>query len=246
MYMNTSLILMERYIISSLSREEKLMDTIRMSNKDLAEYLGIEYYCPENTGNIRLSFDYVRKQIEIDWPFVFLGVGSGYFDVGCLEKFACELEDGQAFSMSSTFHPKRCYSRNFLERMKGISSHIDLKLWCLSFEKLFYIAAKWLIDNVDFRDERYRYSLQVLWDDFYFINVAHDNIFFPGEFDDKWLLENAQAFLVEERSKIERQYCYESVRREECKSILKGWKMRYYEGEIPQLVKDYEESHKKL
>lgn len=221
------------------------MDAIRMSNNDLAEYLGIEYYCPENTGNIRLNLDYVRKQIKIDWSLVFLGVGSGYFDVSCLEEFACELEDDQTFSMSSTFHPKRGYTHSFLERMKEISSHIDLQLWCSSFKKLFYLAAKWLIDNVDFRDERYRYSLQVLWDDFYFINVAHDNIFFPGSFDDKWLLENAQAFLVEERSRIERQYCYESARREECKNVLQAWKMRYFTGKIPELIEDYESNSDK-
>lgn len=215
------------------------MDTICLDNTQFAKSLGIEYYCPENTNSIQLSFEYVKQQVEIDWALILLGIGSGYLEISCLAE--CDYKKADKLDLSSVLISQSEIDNHqiSIESLKKITSHIDLQSWCISFEKLFFVVAKWLIENVDFNDQKYRYSLQILWDDFYLINIAHDNIFFPGEFNNEWFAKNAQCFLIEERKKIEKESSSKLVSTDEYQNILQAWKMRYYTGEIPDLINDY-------
>lgn len=232
-----------------------MLETI---DNSIACDLGITYYCPDNTKGLTFDLEYVQKCVSTDWALVLLGVGSRYLEQDSLLEFASEhgstLMEVELFSTESS-------TRRIVDYLKDTVSQTDLETWAKAFEKLFYVAIHWLRDNFDDSIDDYQYSFETLWDDFCFISVAYESLFFPPSppyrptkrqkkrFDKylyNWVVFNSQKFLEEEKSKIEREDFHRSEWLENFESILKGWKMRYYEGEIPQLVKDYEESHKKL
>lgn len=226
-----------------------------MTNKEFAQHLGIEYYCPENDSKVHFSLEYLSGHITADLPSVLLGIGGGYLDVECIIEFVSDNVIGLYDFESSTLK-----LQDIMPLLKEKISCIDLETWALSFEKLFYVASCWLNENTDFNTVGSEGVFQVLWNDFFFVPADCQIIFFPpsaSRYEERftprfrkyvaeWIVDTGHEFLEKEKAKIEREDFHRSEWFEDFESILEGWKMRYYEGEIPQLVKDYEESHKKL
>lgn len=241
------------------------MDILDMTGNEFATKLGYAYFCPENTNGINFSLEYIERIIEVDWGVALLGVGGNYLSKDFLHEYYLKNQLKNEFSTNNAavdpIVQKLDCKQNMQSFIDEIVKKMDLETWALSFEKLFYVAIHWLRDNFDDSIDDYQYSFETLWDDFYFISVAYESLFFPPsppyrptkrqkkKFDKylyNWVVFNSQKFLEEEKAKIEREDFHRSEWLEDFESILEGWKMRYYEGEVPQLVKDYEGSHKKL
>lgn len=226
-----------------------MLETI---DNSIACDLGITYYCPDNTKGITFDLEYVQKCVSADWALVLLGVGSRYLEQDSLLEFASEhgstLMEVELFSTETS-------TRRIVDYLKDTVSQIDLETWAKAFEKLFYVTVSWLNDNLDLESEKSKYYFQLIWDDFFFIRVGSELVYFIPEEKglhpqnkptSNWLISAVSQFQIKEKAKIESEDFHCSEWLEDFESILEGWKMRYYEGEVPQLVKDYEESHKKL
>lgn len=228
------------------------MVTLETIDDCIARDLNIAYYCPDNTKGLMFDLEYLQKCIYADWALVLLGVGSGYLKQDSLFEFASKdsntLTSARLFSTDAS-------TRKIIDYLKDIVSLIDLETWAKAFEKLFYVTVSWLNDNLDLENEKSKYFFQLIWDDFFFIRVGSELVYFIPEEkglhpqnkpNSNWLISAVSRFQIKEKAKIESEDFHCSEWLEDFESILEGWRMRYYEGEIPQLVKDYEELHKKL
>ncbi len=230
------------------------------TNKAFSRYFEIDYYCPENFSKVSFSIDYLIVHVGISIPVIFLGAGGGLLNIkdaidfifehlvfGCKDPYLDDLQ-------SRNYKEKRLADERF-KLIKAKINSIDLETWGIAFEKLFYVAACWLRDNVDFNEPGSEGVFQILWNDFNFLPVAHQTLFFPPspphqlkkeqrrafeEYVYNWVISNSRIFLEEEKSKIEKEDFHDPEYREDFESILEGWSMRYFEGEIPKIVQEYE------
>lgn len=219
-----------------------------MTNNELAKELNIEHYCPQNTNRIRFSLQFVADAIGLDCPVVLLGACGGYLNVDSITEMLSE----ENFDHLIRTLPLGC-DESHMSYLKEIVSKTDLETWALSFEKLFYVSVLWLSENLDTKIKDYQYSFETLWDDFCFVPVAYEDLFFPPspsgkptarqaeKFEKhiyKWVISNTREFLIKEKAKIETEDLYDPKYCEDFEGILEGWWMRHYEGEIPKIVQE--------
>ena len=223
-------------------RREKISGIKDISFKDRFD---LGYFCPDNYEGVCFTLDWVKKYVDVDWPFLLLAIASGYLDDVVSEYAFDVLEEDSSEEIVELALMKYDEYPNYRLQDACISKiieGIDVEEWALAFEKLYYAVYCWLYYCADIEALDESYFLQNPEDNFFYLetnNEAYDT----EECEDeectgryKGLKLSWKQFIRREKRKLAGADYHDKNRERDLKAVLVAWELYGRNYDIPDIV----------